>query len=457
MILLSFTVRNHKSLRDEITIDFVKPSLRTLALKEGFWADYAYPIVGIFGPNASGKSAVLDAFYYAMAAIQYSSTAWQARPTFTREPFRLDAHSRQASSLYIFQFVRQEHRYEYGFEVDARGVVSEWLREASLRWRTLLERHRGEKPVKSQRALLALGSVSDRELALSRALVIGDDVLAPIARDLTESFDIVSVKDVHRESRLRSIAESLVDGSVSPLDIETLLQVADIGIQKVTVEEDDLPAHVRKALAQFKRALNVEPEGNAGADAGRPDEPDPSDDETEGPAIESGELDEEDSKQIVRNLLFTHRGESDNMKPFSVARESDGTIAWLALMVPVIDTLRNGGLLLVDELDSSLHPHLLDVVLGLFADPALNRNHAQLLFTSHETYVLSPLSDTQLAPEQVWFTDKSYDGVTELTCLADFSRHADANVAKRYLAGRYGGTPKLAPSMLASLLVTEDA
>jgi hypothetical protein len=454
MILLSFTVRNHKSIRDEVTIDFMKSSLRTLALKEGTWADYTYPLVGIFGPNASGKSAVLDAFHYAIAAVKYSSTAWQARPTFTREPFKLDAHSGQASSFYVFQFVHREHRYEYGFEVDAKGVVSEWLREAPLRWRTLLERHRGEKPVKTQRALLALGSVSDRELALSRALVIGDDVLAPIARDLTDSFDIVSVKDVHRESRLRSIAESLVDGSVSPLDIETLLQVADIGIQKVTVEENDLPANVRKALAQFRRALKVEPESNAGDGA---DEPDPSEDGTERPVIDSSELDEEDSKQIVRNLLFTHRGESADVKPFSVARESDGTIAWLALMVPVIDTLRNGGLLLVDELDSSLHPHLLDVVLGLFTDPALNRNHAQLLFTSHETYVLSPLSDTRLAPEQVWLTDKSYDGVTELTCLADFSQHADANVAKRYLAGRYGGTPRLAPSMLASLLVTGDA
>ncbi|GAA4685099.1 AAA family ATPase [Frondihabitans cladoniiphilus] len=453
MILLSFTVRNHKSIRDEITIDFVKPSLRTLAPKGGTWADHTYPLVGIFGPNASGKSAVLDAILYAMAAIEYSSTAWQARSKFTREPFRLDERSRQASSVYEFQFVHEERRYNYGFEVDGKGVVSEWLREAPLRWRTLLERHRGEKPVRSQRTLLALGSVSDRELALSRALVLNDGVLAPIARDLIESFDIVSVKDVHRDSRLRSIAESLVDGSLSPLDIETLLQVADIGIQKVTVEEDDLPLHVRKALAQFKRALEVEPEGISDA----ADENDPPDGDSEGPAIDSAELDEEDSKQIVRNLLFTHRGESGDVKPFSVSRESDGTIAWLALMVPVIDTLRKGGLLLVDELDSSLHPHLLDVVLGLFVDRELNRHHAQLLFTSHETYVLSPLSDTQLAPEQVWFTDKSYDGVTELTCLADFARHADANVAKRYLAGRYGGTPRLAPSMLASLLVTVDA
>lgn len=447
MILLNFTVRNHKSIRDEVTIDFTTPKLRTLALKEGSWRDYAYTLLGIFGPNASGKSAVLDALFYAMAAVEQSSTVWQARPKFTRAPFRLDADSRDASSFYALQFVHDNARYEYSFEVDAKGVVAESLRDAPLRWRTLLERHRNERPSKNQRALLALGTVSDRELALSRALVLNDPVLAPIARALTDSFDIVSVKDVDRENRLRSIAESLVDGSVSPLDIETLLQVADIGISKVTVEENDLPPHVRRALAQFARALDSD-STEVGVEASQAENR---------PTIEAADLGEEESKRIVRNLLFTHRGESDDCPPFSVARESDGTIAWLALMVPVIETMRKGGVLLVDELDSSLHPHLLDVVLGLFADPELNRHHAQLLFTSHETYVLSPLSEVTLAPEQVWFTDKSLDGVTELTCLADFDRHADANVAKRYLAGRYGGTPRLAPSMLASLLAGDEA
>lgn len=452
MILLSFTVRNHKSLRDEITVDFAKPSLRTLALRDGAWADYTYPLIGIFGPNASGKSAVLDALRYAFTAIRSSSTSWQARTRVPRAPFRLDGLARKEPSSYNFQFIHEDQRFEYGFSFDNEGVVSEWLRDAPLRWRTLLERHRGEKPVKSQRLLLSLGSVSDRELALSRALVLDHPVLAPIARDLTDSFDIVSVKDEHRESRLRNIAESLVDGSVSPLDIETLLQVADIGIQKVSVEESDLPEHIQRALAQFRRAVNTDPESTAhgesgpGADTARNDA-----------AITAAELEEKDSKQIVRNLLFTHRGESDDCPPFSIAQESDGTIAWLALMVPVVETLRNGGLLCVDELDSSLHPHLLDVVLGLFADPELNKRHAQLLFTSHETYVLSPLSEVKLAPEQVWFTDKTYDGVTELSSLADFRQHADANVAKRYLAGRYGGTPRLAPSMLASLLVDEEA
>jgi len=452
MILLNFTVRNHKSIRDEVTIDFTKPSLRTLAPKEGNWSDHIYPLAGIFGPNATGKSAVLDALRYAFTAIHSSSTSWQAKAKMPRAPFRLDGRSRKESSTYVLQFVHVGRRYEYGFEVDSEGVVSEWLRDAPSRWRMLLERHRGQGAMKLHSSIRALGDVTDRELALSRAYLLKHAQLSPIAIELVDSFDIVSVKDAHRDVRLRSIAESLVDGSISARDIETLLQVADIGIREVTVEERDLPERVRKALAQFQLALRSD-EKSAAGDAVSAEG---ATDEAES-GISATELGEEDSKQIVRNLLFTHRGESDDCPPFSIAQESDGTIAWLALMVPVIDTLRHGGILCVDEIDSSLHPHLMDVVLGLFADPQLNKEHAQLLFTSHETYILSPLSEIQLSPEQVWFTDKSFDGVTELACLADFPRHSDANIAKRYLAGRYGGTPRLAPSLLESLLTSEDA
>ncbi|WP_157156769.1 ATP/GTP-binding protein [Diaminobutyricimonas sp. LJ205] len=444
MILLRFTVRNHKSIREEVTIDLTRPTLRTLAPKSGAWGDYVYTLAGIFGPNASGKSAVLDAMNYAFTAIRNSSTTWQARTKMPRVPFRLDGRSREEPSKYVLEFVHDGRRHEYGFELDSKGVLTEWLREASGRWRTLFERRRGQRAVKLGSSMRVLGDVSDRELALSRAYVLEHPQLFPIATDLIASFDIVSVKDSHREVRLRNIAESLVDGSITSLDIETLLQVADIGIRAVTVEEKDLPERVQRALQLFKRAMN---EGDTG-DVEKAGDKD---------GMTSEELEEEDSKQIVRNLLFTHRGESDDCPPFSINQESDGTVAWLALMVPVTETLREGGLLCIDEIDSSLHPHLLDVVLGLFADPRLNRKHAQLIFTSHETYILSPLSEIDLEPEQVWFTDKSYDGVTEITCLAEFPRHGDANVAKRYLSGRYGGTPRLAPSMLETLLISEDA
>ncbi|MFJ2297396.1 AAA family ATPase [Oerskovia paurometabola] len=443
MTLLRFTVRNHKSIRDEVTVDLTRPSLRTLRPLDGDWGAVAYPIAGIFGANATGKSTVLDAIRYAFAAIESSATEWQASKSMRRAPFQLDGNARTSSSTYELDFVHEGRRHLYGFEVDQVGIKREWLRDVpSSRWRTLLARDRGweARDWTFHSSLGAKIEVTGRELVLSRALLLPSSALHPVARDLIAGFDYVLVKDSHREKRLSSIADSLAEGTITFADLEALLQVADIGVVKINLEETNVPVRLRRALRLFERELR---------DEGDP----PSDVGGDGDDVA---LDDDLLAQVVRHLVFTHRGSVDECPKFSIDDESDGTIAWLAIAVPALEVLRSGGILLVDEIDASLHPHLLEVLLGAFAEPSVNRRQAQLIFTTHDSYVLSPLSDVKLEPEQVWLTDKTYDGVTELTCLADFPKHPDANVARRYLTGRYGGTPRLSPSTLAALLDSEE-
>ncbi|WP_435299092.1 AAA family ATPase [Timonella sp. A28] len=426
MILLSFTVRNHKSLRDEAVLDLTHPSLKTLQPKGRDWSAVAYPLSGIFGGNATGKSTILDALLYAFSAIRESATTWQASKSMVRAPFKLDGDSRTSSSLYEFDLVHDGRRHAYGFEVDQNGIKREWLRDIpSSRWRTLLERDREANVLTFHQSLRTKLEVTPRELVLSRALLLNDSPLNGFARDLVESFDIVLVKDSHRAARLSNLADSLADGDVTFGDLEALLQVADIGVLKVDIEEKNIPERIRRALRRLQRDLREDDEE---------------------------ELHAEDLEQVARRLIFTHHGTADDCPPFSVEEESDGTIAWLTIAVPALETLRKGGLLLVDEIDASLHPHLLEVLLGAFVDPLVNTHHAQLIFTTHESYILSPLSEVTLEPEQIWLTDKTNEGITELTCLADFPKHPDANVAKRYLTGRYGGTPRLSPSLFAALV-----
>ncbi|MDO5645474.1 MAG: ATP-binding protein [Dermabacter sp.] len=440
MILLSFTVRNHKSIRDEITVDLLHPALKTLQPKDGDWNAVSYPLAGIFGGNATGKSAVLDALRYAVTAIRLSATVWQGSKSMHRAPFKLDGSSRTSTSLYELDLVHDGRRYVYGFEVDQDGISREWLRDIpSSRWRTLLERDRDQGVLAFHSALRGKVEVTPRELVLSRALLLKGSLLHAFASDLVESFDIVLVKDSHREARLASIADSLADGDVTFGDLEALLHVADIGVTNVSIEERNIPERISRALSRLERDLREE-DNRLADDASQPEAPESQED-----------LADDELELVVRHLLFTHRGTTDDCPPFSVNEESDGTIAWLAIAVPALEALRRGGLLLVDEIDSSLHPHLLEALLGAFADPSVNTRHAQLIFTSHESYILSPLSEVGLAPEQIWFTDKTNEGVTELTCLADFPKHPDANVAKRYLTGRYGGTPRLSPGLFAAL------
>lgn len=271
---------------------------------------------------------------------------------------------------------------------------------------------------------------------LSRALLLGGSPLSAFADSLSSHFDYVLVKDSHREQRLTAIADSLAEGSVDFGDLEALLSVADIGVLDVSLEESNVPENVRRLFSKFQREVAAE----AGAQITF---------EASGVLVDT---DDASLEQVVRYLIFHHRGSADNAPHLRIEDESDGTIAWLATAVPALEALRKGGLLVVDEIDASLHPHLLDLLLMAFADPDVNVHHAQLIFTSHESYILSPWSEVQLDPEQVWFTDKSYDGVTELFSHADFPKHPDANVAKRYLEGRYGGTPRLSPSLFAALV-----
>ncbi|WP_026923553.1 AAA family ATPase [Glycomyces arizonensis] len=441
MMMLSFTVRNHLSIRDELVLDLTKPSLRTLLPPQGTrWEDHVYTLAGIFGANASGKSAVLDAIAYAFDAIQSSATTWQGFPNLPRLPFLLDDRSKDEPSGYEIEFVHAERRYAYGFEVDAEGVRAEWLRDVpSKRWRTLLQRDREAGMLKTHPTLRAIGQVTNRELVLSRAVLLEHPQLAEIARGLVGRFDQMTVKPGHREQRLRSITEFLADGSIDFDDIVTLLQAADIGVEHVDIREDSYPSDFQDLLKDIKALTRA-----------RADK-DTQEKEDDPPPVRVA-IGPEESDAVVRNLLFTHRGTGADRPPFMIGSESDGTVAWLALSVPAIEMLRCGGLYCVDEIDSSLHPHLIEALLRIFDDPALNTKGAQLVFISHDSYILSPLSEVRLEPEQVWFTDKSNEGATELSCLSDFPRHKDANVSKRYLIGRYGGTPRLAPSAIGRLL-----
>ena len=149
MITLSFTVRNHKSIRDQVTLDLARPSLRTLRPKDGDWSSVTYPLTGIFGGNATGKSAVLDALKHTFLAIRDSATSWQADRSMRRHPFLLDGTVRESASLYELDFVHEGRRHLYGFEVDAGGIKREWLKDVpATRWRTLLDRDRERSSIK---------------------------------------------------------------------------------------------------------------------------------------------------------------------------------------------------------------------------------------------------------------------------------------------------------------------
>jgi hypothetical protein len=131
---------------------------------------------------------------------------------------------------------------------------------------------------------------------------------------------------------------------------------------------------------------------------------------------------------------------SDKEVEWDLEQESDGTKRMLELLGPIYDVLQEGAVLVMDELDTSLHAYITRELVQLFNNPKTNPGHAQIVFTTHDTSVLDP---TLFRRDQIWFTAKDGTGETDLYSLEDFSPRKGEALQKGYLVGRYGAVPVL--------------
>jgi len=458
MFILRFRFENHRSFRDRSELTLVQSRLKTSNPPDGDWSAYTWRAAGIYGANASGKSTVLEALNFMIGVIRSSATTWTERRTLPYRPFALDDDSAKRPSHYAIDFVSDGDRYEYGFSLVKKRVISEWLYDyPSGRRRMLFERdvetdsdfRFGRSLAGGTRGLPTI--TGPRELLLSRAGTSHHPVLRPIFLELTQRISYAEFSESDREQRLRRIVSSLASGDTKVDDLVTLLKVADVGIAGVEVAERQVPEQFRVMIAAMvkagqtatskksKKRTRLEPAS-----------------ETTGLATDEADADDVQIEflleDIQRNLRFQHLGLGGKPYPLEAGQQSSGTLSWLSLAMPAVDALRRGGVLLVDELDASLHPHLAQVLIRMFKDADLNTHGAQLVFTTHDTYFLSPSAEARLEPEEVWFVEKNREGASELYSLGDFPTRTEQNLSRRYLHGRYGATPAVAPAFLRGLV-----
>ena len=206
---------------------------------------------------------------------------------------------------------------------------------------------------------------------------------------------------------------------------DAIAHAADLGITRVDLEERDVPPEV---LGEVRRLLKSED----GADA---------------------EIPEETLRSLQRSLVFLHTGPDGEGRRLTLGAQSQGTLTWFATVGPAIDALRCGGLLLVDELDASLHPTLTTALVELFKDPDLNRTDAQLVFTTHDTSLLDNSPTQVLEAGEVWLCEKNSGGACELFSLADFtSTRKGTNKQRQYLIGAFGAIPRVDMSHIRRIL-----
>ncbi|GLH99202.1 AAA family ATPase [Phytohabitans aurantiacus] len=420
-MLRSFRVENHKSIRDE----------QELSLLPAY--DKARPVVSVaavFGANASGKSNLLDALRWLQSAVLTSYAGWLSGSGVPRTPFRLDPETAARVSGYAVDLVVDGIRYSYGVEADDERVRAEWLYTyPHNRRRAIFERDdngiRLGSTVPDYRTRAEPLARQTRDNALFLSVAAQNDLAEaePVFQWFRKGIAFGDAERINQLEMIRRLEDERERRSIVALIRAADLGIADVGVTDLaayltpgTTSPADAEAQLTNALVKLleERAPHI-----AAAAHGR------------------GHMSNLDIV-FPRQLVFRH-GRSE--VPLGVQDQSAGTRSWIALMSHALDALDNGGLLLIDEVDASLHPHLSARLINLFRDAETNSRGGQLVFTTHDATLLD---DETLSRDEVWFVEKEADtGATRLYPLTDFHPRKQENTEGRYLAGGYGAIPVL--------------
>ena len=354
----------------------------------------------IYGANASGKSNLVRAIATMKYIVLQGGISGNAIQDLL-EPFLLTEKNRQEPVVFEIEFINNSRRYRYGFSCTNESIESEWLMEKRQRMRTLFIREKNNFTEKSSvfQELNAWNkvienthlSLSSEALFVSTAAKMFDGgICANVLNWFSQKLRVIVADDfvAYYGNTLLALKEG-----ENTHEISRLIQKADLGITNLIHKIEEKPA--TEENGKHKRHFNA---------------------------------------QIGTEHTINGRAYTLDM----FRHESEGTKKIFALSSFLIDVLKTGKTLLIDELDARLHPLLLKHIIELFHDE--NLNGAQLIATSHSP---SMLTENNFRRDQIWFMDKKADGGSHLVSLADFT-HIRGNyhrIVQDYLRGCFGGVP----------------
>lgn len=411
-MLIQFSFKNYKSFREEVTLDLSATKITEFSERVvTAGGEKILPVAAIYGANASGKSNIYSALAYMSEYVADSFKYGGEEKKFERykpTPFLFDSTSADADSTFEVYFTipedKNERTYNYGFCVDKEGVTEEWFNskaKSARKFSRVFYRNRNEEELdlsglpknsrenikialEKQVLVASLGA----KLKISKCKIIRDWFLMNEFADFGDPFTNIFMS--HR----------LPGGFVN-----------DKRIQKKVIE---FFSSFDEQIKDFK-VEKVLSEGEA-------------------------QEDQYTIKALHKKI------DSDEMAEIPLGAESAGALKMFALYPELQEVLEHGSVFFIDELNARLHPLLVRNFLLTFLNPEINVNHAQLVFTTHDTW---QLSNQLLRRDEIWFVEKDGRGVSTLYSLADFvdedGSHIrkDESYEKNYMIGKYGAIPTL--------------
>lgn len=411
-MLIEFRVENFRSLRDEQVFSLVAAKDKTLEASHTVAtglkaAPRLLRSAVIYGANASGKSNLIKALQFMRGMVAESATIMPGQ-ALAVQPFRLDARTAAAPTAFEITFLIDGIRYQYGFALTAQRVVSEHLLvyKAFKPQRWYARRYDAETgrdvydfgPGLKGPKHLWEGATRPNVLFLSMAVQLNSEALRPIFDWFVNGLVIFN-----EQARLNpQVSIQMLQQVEARRQLLDFLSAADISVADIEVITRKVPGpKVHVDLVTGKAEVQLE------------------------------EIEE-------YQLRFTHSA-AHGQAVFDLMDESNGTRNLLFLAGPVLEILRKGLTLVIDEIDTSLHTLLVRRLVSLFHNPQVNTGGAQLIFTTHDTALLD--APGLFRRDQIWFTEKDAAQATKLVSLWDFSPRKNEALGRGYLQGRYGGIP----------------
>lgn len=439
-MLLKYSVSNFKSIGHDIelsmfptTPDIDEKYTKTIQTRAGSWKILKRS--AFFGPNASGKSSIIESIDFARDFIVEGNPAGKGTGI---NQFKGEFEDLDHQSVFQFVFLAENDEvYEYGFSVDTRQVYEEWLMILTEKgFQSLFERQTDteEKTVIEITSKLARRKSKSRELAELLKETIKEKqknqlFLYKLYDNGIKKVEPVmewfrSVQVIFPRSKVRFLPIRIsIDVDFQKFISDTLSKM-DTGVVQVLAVSDELDFHDFAEEARLPKELirDIEEKRQGMFSIG-------------GKYYIFGE--KNNNRMTLIQIKFEHRLNSKSVQ-FDLEDESDGTRRLLDLLPMLFAKDQSSRMIyFVDELDRSLHTKLSKYLLNLFLENSEESN-CQIIYTAHDTNLIDLDS---FAQDEIWFVEKKLSGETKIKPMSDFEIKKNQDVLKAYLNGRFGAIP----------------
>jgi hypothetical protein len=416
-MLLEFTVGNFLSFKAPITLSLETSSITDFpenTFKHGRYS--LLKSIVIYGANASGKSNLIYAIAE-MRKIVKASSKMSSTDVFGVTPFLLHAGMEEKPCFFEILILIDHIRYRYGFEISPTKVHTEWLYWSKAQSEKPLFIREGNVIEVSQNFSEGKGLLEKtRENALF--LAVCDQFNGNISGKILKWFTNCNTISGWVHENYRLITSKMLSNEAYRPALLDFLKKLDLGFEEVLVEEERFnPESLPENMPPEKRMrITSELEGK--------------------------------KRLIFKTIhdIYSHEGERTGQRAFDLdTQESSGTNKIFDLLGPFFNTLMDGKVLVVDELDAKLHPLLTRALVFLFNSTEANPLNAQLIFATHDTNLLTY---GNFRRDQIYFVEKDNQGATSLYSLIEYKENGgtvrkDRSFENDYVQGKYGAIPYL--------------